>query len=414
VFVVLFADYVPMPFTTLLLVALVAWYLLESRLFIPRPMLRLVWIPGLLVLLGISGFLNNQSREVMKDVWYFSKYPLVIGFGYLWARGSPSIRQTLRGFMVVTGVASAIYLAAVLSGQDPLHVSLGPLTAQYGRGPSAAILGAAIIPTVGLYRFQLRDLRFGIRMLILLFSILCLTLAGSRTLIVSTLILLAGLFFHRLTRQAKVLFLGLSVLSALFITQWVVRQAATAEWGSLVSRTAISVQELTPKTHREAEDIGHFWRAHETAMTWSFYLQGQSHERLIGRGFGALIDIGGMMNFKGLKYRYIPKLHNGYLYILVKTGLVGLLLHAIFLGLFVNVGLRNVNAGDPERRFAAMLLILLVLNLLFVTWFVSGLFSKQGLFPATVLMGALLAHLDRPISDRRIPRGSPGQPVAVT
>ena len=52
---------------------------------------------------------------------------------------------------------------------------------------------------------------------------------------------------------------------------------------------------------------------------------------IIGKGFGALVDLKFKAPLSSENIRFIPILHNGYSYILFKTGIIGLFLYLIFL-----------------------------------------------------------------------------------
>ena len=60
------------------------------------------------------------------------------------------------------------------------------------------------------------------------------------------------------------------------------------------------------------------------------YLTGSFLSIIIGKGFGYLLDIGFIQILADIKIRYIPFLHNGYVYILLKTGFIGLFSYLLF------------------------------------------------------------------------------------
>ncbi len=400
---VMAADYIPMPLVTLMLVAYLVWHLINNAFAVPQGILRLLWLPGLLLLLGLPGFLYNDPGLALRDVWHFGKYPLVMSFGYLWARKSASIRHTLDTCMVVSGIACSVFLLAILSGQAPLHVSLGPLPQKYGRAPHSSLLGAAIVPLATVYGVRLPRARKLVGFLVFAACVLCMAISESRTLMGATLLVTGLLVFVRLSSSMKVLLLVVIVGFGLVSARVIAERAAVSDWTSLASKMTHTLKEISPQAHQEQVDITHFWRGYETAMAWREYTAGGFAEKIFGGGFGEEVDIGVVMQLGVNEYRRIPVLHNGYLTLLVKTGLLGLVLHVAFLASLGGLGRRNLEAPDKERRFAGRLLMALVAVLFIVTFVITGLPSLYAAFPVSVLMGALVAHLDRPV------RGTPRQ-----
>ncbi|MGC3977978.1 MAG: hypothetical protein QM751_06935 [Paludibacteraceae bacterium] len=65
-------------------------------------------------------------------------------------------------------------------------------------------------------------------------------------------------------------------------------------------------------------------------MAIDTYADGNFLELFFGKGLGQLIDLKMYIELAGTDWRYIPVLHNGYAYILVKTGIIGVLFFVIF------------------------------------------------------------------------------------
>lgn len=73
-----------------------------------------------------------------------------------------------------------------------------------------------------------------------------------------------------------------------------------------------------------------------------------------GEGLGALVDLG---LFESLTrdprdaVRFIPIFHNGYVFVLVKAGLVGIALYLLVLTRLYLMGRRHANAAAPLRSW---------------------------------------------------------------
>ena len=88
----------------------------------------------------------------------------------------------------------------------------------------------------------------------------------------------------------------------------------------------------------------------------------------------------------------IPVLHNGYLYLLVKTGLAGLTAYLLYLVLLFRRGRLLTSMPDAQTRFSGLLLIALTVVMIETTLVIAGMFNRDWVYPATLLTGVLLGH----------------------
>ena len=90
--------------------------------------------------------------------------------------------------------------------------------------------------------------------------------------------------------------------------------------------------------------------------------------------------------------RFIPILHNGYAYLLVKGGAVAVILFGYVLLWLYRVG-REIVILEPSRFVSAPARVLqaVALSLALTTWIVAGVFNKLDMFPFLLAAGFLLA-----------------------
>lgn len=386
------ADYVPAPLTTGVLVALAGWYVVQRGLRVPARLPALLWLPALLVILGLPGFLFHDPVLALKDLWRFANYPLVIALGYLAAQRFGRLGRSLRPFVVAAGVACALYVIARASGQE-LPLALGPFRQEYGRAPFSSLVGVVVLAMAQFHGIRVGLSRF-VRGVVFALCVAALVMSQSRTLIGSALFVVIWLGILRWSGVVRGVAITALAAAAWLVIPWLSRGVDTPEWASLGARTQSTIQELTRSTFRDRRDIARYWRAYEATVAWRSFQEGSPLQLAIGRGFGEQLDLGRTMVLGAhqREWRAIPVLHNAFLYLLLKTGIAGLALHLLFLATLAWRGAQP--AG--EARAARRLLFLLGVCLLAWSMVISGVFQRHGPFVVLLLMGTLAAHLDRP------------------
>lgn len=127
------------------------------------------------------------------------------------------------------------------------------------------------------------------------------------------------------------------------------------------------------------EDMGTSYRAYEIFAAYTEFSKYSLINQLFGGGFGALVPLDFPLTVGGNEYSEIPWMHNGYLYILVKSGLLGMLCYFIFL---IKTFSRAQCCADP---YGKIMLRGSVAGLLLSNMVICGLFSNESVFCYIVL-----------------------------
>jgi len=133
------------------------------------------------------------------------------------------------------------------------------------------------------------------------------------------------------------------------------------------------------------------WRGYESKLALELYKSfGTPGKYLFGSGFGTGLELNFLMTFNDVQMDYLPILHNGYLYLLVKSGLVGMLLFLFFL-IYFCLDVHSVNKASLsfEKRLIFSTMITLALN----TFVLTGLYNKQVYDPIIMLIGIYYSYL---------------------
>jgi hypothetical protein len=144
---------------------------------------------------------------------------------------------------------------------------------------------------------------------------------------------------------------------------------------------------IETKNHRSLWD---HWRAYEALKA----IEGISDTKhnlgwFFGKGLGAQVDLGFEAPLDGKEMQFIPVIHNGYIYVLFKSGIFGLLTYIVFLlYLYIQLYKSQINQHTTMiNNFISGIAIFFILTSLIITgiynvgdiitFILGGLFSLQ-------------------------------------
>ena len=352
-----------------------------------------------MIFIGLASGVGAELYPYFKDAWYVGNPLLVIATGYVLFVVRPDLNAGLRAFVVGGLIVSLWQLRAYYFAPELLLLPADTIRRSVGTGHYAPVL-ALVIMLLMLGRWK-AGLRLPAWLVGVAFVIVAAAVAGvfSRTALMVVLIALAawlGCFARREWLRVGLpllLLLCLGLLLQIFVDIESDRALKT-----FTGKLARTLNELTVSDYNGLRDINLSFRGHETAQALLQFATSSLPEMLFGRGFAATVDLGVLLpielNEAGerVNVRFITLLHNGYLFLLTKTGVAGLLLYLYALSILYLAGrpLAALPPSDP-RRYPARLLQACAVTLAATTYIVGGVFNKQDLFPFMLLTGYLLA-----------------------
>jgi hypothetical protein len=128
-----------------------------------------------------------------------------------------------------------------------------------------------------------------------------------------------------------------------------------------------------------AEEMGTSYRSYEMSIAYTAFMSSSFLNMIFGNGFGALLHLDFPIVLAEIEYDAIPWMHNGYLYALLKTGIVGIISYFIFA--------MKLYAGSSRNSdlFGERLIKVTVIGLLLSTIVINGFFSNESVFAYIVL-----------------------------
>jgi hypothetical protein len=373
--------------------------------------------PTLILCLGLHGIYSNSLYDVGKDLWYFSGPVVYISFGYLVFERLGSWQRLVQPLVVIGAYSCLVTIVGVVSNRDQLLATTTVEDYRHiaGLGTFVLTLPAVLLvfmrhaglPTIGVTRLTM------VRAATYILSTIAVLSLFSRT---SMVCMAAGLictvnlrFTPRRIRNYTAFLLGAAVLLALASNMFHSDKVGVL-LEAFVQKTANTSSEVNVHSYESYEDINLNWRGFEAARAAKTYAEFGDGEKLVGGGFGTMVDLGFAMKL-GLgnnadSFEFVPLLHNGYMELLVKTGLLGLVLFILFCIQIAFMALQEFRQPEKYAKLNGLLLLWTVFVFALTQEAISGILNKGALAPNLFLLGATCASVS--LCDRyRLLRNEP-------
>lgn len=321
--------------------------------------------------IGLLGIVNHQLRHIFRDI-IFALLPIALMFlGYWLAFHKVTLQSVLRVLVFFSLFFSLIHLIQFfiepsLFGQDVDVIRANV----FNPGGGLIVFSLAL----AMNRRRLQILGFFrntvLRYLCILLLSSSFVLSYSRTNLTMFILLNLSLlgFFERLNLKRILVFVLIISLSIFLITN-----ISDYTQNSFITKIMKSSSEIMISDYDDLSDIHSNWRGFEAYRAFSEIQSANALNKICGFGFGSLVDLGFTMTIGELDYDKIPILHNGYMYILFKTGISGLCLYFIYFLLVIRDGILLRRLGNSENVVLSRFLIGLILCLMSSMLVVGGM-----------------------------------------
>lgn len=377
-----------------LLLALFVW--ISKRRALPKS-LGIIYLGfiGMLAVGMVSG-LNNELYPYFKDAWYFVNPVIVITVGYCFGAQTPLLREGLRIVLIAGLLLGSYHLSKFALNPSLFTLPATEVRSIAGNGNFVVgITFALLMGSFGKWRESFA-IHPALGWLMLGICSASVGLAYSRTLVLVALVFWIALRGYMVgARFIKVVMLAVVLLAVLGTVASLIPKATEAEKKTFIGKLLRSAQELTVSDYQDEQSINDNFRGFETARALKSYSDGGPSSWLAGRGLGHFVDLGVVLALGEGPMRYIPVLHNGIIYVLVKTGAIGLLSYLLtFSWIFIRAE-RAALESNKKEYLAGRIVQGLVAITLITSWLISGPFNKSALFSTLLLIGYCLAIIER-------------------
>lgn len=158
----------------------------------------------------------------------------------------------------------------------------------------------------------------------------------------------------------------------------------------LKSSTEISYQ----NTFWNFDTIQSNWRGYESYIVMQLFNSSDIFKRFFGFGFGKTAYLRGItVLLGGGYYSSISVFHNGYIQILLKCGVLGVLL-LIWFYLSNVIRFYNIRNKYKEYEYECNIIIAILISSLFLTYVKGGIFRGGSLYEMCILLGVISAKIN--------------------
>jgi hypothetical protein len=348
----------------------------------------------LIVLSGvITGVLyKNSLYDFVKDVATFIKpiFYLLIGFYFI---GKIKNKDFLFSIIVKIGVFFAVIhlIQVTIFLLGPMDFSVSLLRHYGGKDNFIELLALLLIVFDKRYQ-TLPSINKKRRFYFKWILIASLLFYFSRTMIVAFLLMLFSIKGYLTIRGRTIkyivfLIIGLGLFYA-FLNLIHLEREATGLKGFLYKLKVAPTEILSSDVNKNSDhaELWDKWRGYEALKALEqVYDTKLKNGLFFGKGFGALVDLEFEAPVGNQKMQYIPIIHNGYVFTIFKTGLLGLLFYLLFL-----IYIYSFAYLKPEKKSQSLLNNLISsisVFYFFSTLIITGLYNKSDVFP--VFLGGL-------------------------
>lgn len=339
-----------------------------------------------------SIFYEKSTYNWFKDLLYFIKPILGIITGYLLLSKIKDHHFFLKGIVYVSLVFALLHIYNVFIHTDFSSASINKIRNTNGLSNLLELFSLVVLLVSKKYGLlQVVENRINRRIWITILSV-SFVLYFSREMLVGLIIMILAIngYAKLSVKGFKYGLILLSVIGIFYIYLFAIdlkRDQPGIE--SFLYKMKIAPAEIfSPTVDIDIKDhkiLWDHWRAYESNMAID-QMNSKPVSYLNGFGFGSLVDLKfyAPLNEEGM--RYIPFLHNGYIYVLFKTGLPGLLFYLIFLMfLYVQSYKKTISLNESFIRNG---IASIGLFFIFSSVITTGIYNSSELF--TFILGGFL------------------------
>lgn len=351
--------------------------------------LKMIIFIGFLV--GLVHLAEYNLYYFSRDIMYFIQAPIFIIIGFYMSKNKINFRELTR-VIIMSSVVITIYKLIELVLNPALLTQLGLETRyEYNLSNPTALLAFTILFYARICKFKLfEDFQEWFIMGISLFSV---AISFSRTDYFLLLVMILIPFINKSITILKIYWATTFVVLLIIFGGFFIKvESSEIEEETFESKIKHSLNEIIVQDYETSFEISQNWRGYEAFLGLTKFREGSFIEILIGQGFGAVVYTPNwIFNGEMDSLDVVPMFHNGFITVLLKTGLLGLIFFFLFLFKLLKVASKvSILGTNKLEKLTTMLLQAAVFMVLFLTFVVHGIFTTTTPVLLLILIGGTL------------------------
>ena len=351
-------------------------------------------LPLMLVfLIGFIGYLLDfhPLSATIKDITYFLKPIIALVLSYVLIKKQNDLFLFLKIIVYVAVFTAFIHLFGIFVLGDFTSNSIHELRGDFGLDNFIEIFAFYILlfskRFIGKSIIETKKWHY----LVVVFFLLSIYLYFSRTMLVAFFLVGFSILGYTKITQTTLKFIGLGLLfiGLLYVYLFSIKIDRNAKGvEAFLYKIKIAPEEIfETKIDRENhKELWDHWRGYEAKRAFSL-MEKQPSSFIFGTGFGSLVNLKFKAPVGEKDMKYISRIHNGYVFVLYKSGIIGLLLYLLFLiNLYLKIYKRN---SFNELYFTDRLIVSISVFYFFSSLIITGIYIPID--AVVFILGGLLA-----------------------
>lgn len=365
----------------------------ESKVF--KPVGRVLLIFLAIFFIGLLGLFRqeNDISVYIKDIVYFSRPIIVFIASYFLIKKIKDKDFLFTSLILLGFVYSIIHISMILLNLNDISSTV-QLRTYGGRYNHVEMIALIFILTSNSKKAKsyFTKLTFNVLVAILIISFL---LYFSRVMIVVLILfILAYKGYFKISKKGfRLIILGTIFLSCfMFVINRFDVDSNSDGIRGFIFKIQNSYSEMfesldIDKIKRDKRDLWKHWRGYEAQSAINKLNQEGVSSWTFGRGFGSTVDLGVEVKLDNKNIRYIPIIHNGLVYVLFKTGIIGLCIYLIYI--FYLYSFYSLKPKSGIQHNLNRLIVGCAFYVALSSLVITGVFKPYDL--SGVVLGALFA-----------------------
>lgn len=348
-----------------------------SRMRVAVSRTSILYILSLPLMWGLIMSFNEDLYHIVQGFFYLSIPLILFAIGFQLSK-SYSLEKYFSFIIIAGNIISLIFIFTAII-KVGFNSFLSPFTeARFilGSGSPACVLGLVTSLYSDKFGFILFKSKSG-KYITVLLNFTAIYLFASRTYWVM-LIIFVIIFSVKILKNYNLFVYTILFLVAFFTIINIVNSRNDLSLSnSIFMKLVHSFKEISVNNFTTYKEINLNYRGFEAYRALQTYSNGNPLELMFGQGLGKLVDLNTQVYLDGKLWNEVPVIHNGFFFILVKTGALGIIFILLFFFNIASIGFKRYRFNNREQQFLGVFILACGASLFMTNFVVNGLFNFE-------------------------------------